>query len=69
MANPKTTVVGITRDAISLTAKGGKLLLRATGKALALGHQALDHVQDGYQERLKQPKQLELDLRTPPTNQ
>lgn len=65
MANPKTTIIGVTRDAISLTYKGGRLLLRGTGKALALGHRALDTVQDGYKsQRTKsdRPHQPELPL-------
>ena len=65
MANPKTTIVGVTRDAISLTYKGGRLLLRGTGKALALGHKAIDMVQDGYKvKRTKydRPHQPELPL-------
>jgi len=65
MANPKTTIIGVTRDALSLTYKGGRLLLRGTGKALALGHKALDMVQDGYKvQRTKsdRPHQPELPL-------
>jgi hypothetical protein len=57
MKNPKTTLLGVSRDAISLTLRGGRLLLRGTGKLLALSHKALDHVQDGFTtKRAKEKK-------------
>lgn len=71
MANPKTTIVGVTRDALSLTYKTGRLLLRGTGKVLAYGHNAVDTIQGGYQDqrtKVKEPKQLELPLNHPQSN-
>lgn len=66
MANPKTTIVGVARDALSLTYKASRLALRGTGKALAYAHKGLDMVQDGYlNQRFKsnKPYQPELPLK------
>lgn len=68
MANPKTTIVGVARDALSLTYKASRLALRGTGKALAYAHRGLDMVQDGYlnqRTKTQRPYQPELPLNHP----
>jgi hypothetical protein len=68
MANPKTTIVGVARDALSLTYKASRIALRGTGKALAYAHKGLDMVQDGYlnqRTKTQRPYQPELPLNHP----
>jgi hypothetical protein len=66
MANPKTTIVGVARDALSLTYKASRIALRGTGKVLAYAHKGLDMVQDGYinqRTKTQRPYQPELPLK------
>jgi hypothetical protein len=48
---PKTTVLGVTRSAIGLTVKASSLTLRGIGKLIAYGHDAVDEVSKGYQNK------------------
>lgn len=52
---PKTTVLGVTRSAISLTAKAGGLTLRGIGKLIAYSHDAIDEVGKGYVNKRNKP--------------
>jgi len=47
----KTTILGVTRSTLGLTAKAGSVLLKGIGKAVAYGHDALDLVQEGYTKK------------------
>jgi len=44
----KTSALGVVRDSLALGLRTGNLLLKGIGKALAVSHNALDKIQDGY---------------------